>query len=978
MLTVIQRPDAYLYENNPPQYGEDPYYYSRWSAAHLPLVYKISNDKSPVNSFDDTDNYTGVFSTNGYATFDLSGTYQSYIIGSKVKVTGDVYDGIYEVKDVVAGEYIVLDVSFIVTDSGTLVKFFDNYQVLVKLYAGIATGHPLQSTDPMTYIGTFAIAPNPSNVAIIDVADLVKQKINQDCDINGTGRPNDLNSWTSFYIEYAETYDVYAASIPYTFTSDYETDLLDGCVPISITNGSFTSNLDGWSQTNSFWGSIYSRAWEWVSGAARVTTTSANTFHYSKYLYQEINFIASKQYVINFKYLSTVPSVIRYKSKVIIFATNSLSVREPNDVIYNLTHDGAINIDVDINFTLNEAKKYLIIYAEFPITKSVYYSEVTSISITEIDSEDCKAYIYAHNGTRQFYDLVKNQRTIYGGNMAEYVMNYNTQGILGKFLTRFETPTIFQGNYFDLSCIIPQTTLDIPFTEDGLVYRISQYSNDELVSTTDTEILNDGDGVYRLRLDDKITQEDSTVQLLRKQTNTDWDAIYLNSTDSFFVGKGNNFTEVALDSGYIAQDSFVYGVNSAVIVADNGAATTKVYSYIDNVLTTLTTQEEPSNFLYCVDNLNWVVRSNTGGFQSIVSINGDVTLETAGASYTTAGLAGLDINNVYLCSQNPFTIAQVRKRQSDGTWSLVFPFMSIGEVFSSDVPSRIAITNEYIYVVYYSSGSRVKKTNILTTSTVVYSLDANTEIGISALSDTEIVAVSNTHVFLYDGSSYVQDTDFDTLRTSSGDTGATITDCYYDATGLVTITTTERIYQKQNGTWTTGVGGDYVVGDDFRQYSARFVSENVVLEISEVKPIKLDTTCAKQSIYLSWINSLGNWEYFLFTARKTYEKVVENTTATRRNIYASFPDNFTSETEQDKIRIESYDKVTVRSQFVSKAQLDIITEIITSIRVQSWYSATEKITVIVDTQNVTKYSDGDKLYAIEFDIIYPMNQNISQ
>jgi hypothetical protein len=358
------------------------------------------------------------------------------------------------------------------------------------------------------------------------------------------------------------------------------------------------------------------------------------------------------------------------------------------------------------------------------------------------------------------------------------------------------------------------------------------------------------DGTYQifeqeLNFDETFCNSCVEIKISTKQEN--WDAIYLNSTDSFFVGKGNNFTEVALDSGYIAQDSFVYGVNSAVIVALNGIET-RVYSYINNTLTTLTTSSFVGNYLFCVDNLNWVVRNAGTSSYTLVSINGVITLEYEAADYYTKGIAGLDIDNVYLCHQSPFALAAVRKRQSNGEWASVFFFMSTIEVLSSDVPSRMAVTNEYIYVVYYSAGSRVRKTNILTTSTVDYPLDSNTEIGISALSDSEIVAVSNTHVFFYDGSSYVQDTDFDTLRTSSGDTGATITDCNYDADGLVTITTTERIYQKQNGTWTTGVGGDYVVGDNFGQYSARFETENFNHAKSE-PIIVADDECLKKLEY---------------------------------------------------------------------------------------------------------------------------------
>lgn len=968
MLTVIQRPDAHLLDVNDVEY-----FYSRWSAAHLPLVYKIETDKSPINTSDATDAYTGVFSNKGYASFDLSGTYQEYVLGQKVKVTGTVYNGIYEVKAVTAGEYVTLDVLFTATDTGTIVTWYDNYQVLVELYAGIPFGHPFDAEDPMSYIGTFAIAPNSSNIAIIDVADLVRQKINQKNDINASSRPNDLNVWTSFYIKFAETHDIYSSTIPVTYVSDYETDLLDGCTSLSIANGDFDSNLNGWDQNGLTGRESY--PWAWDAGTAKVIATAAGIFSHSETLSQSVGFKANIQYELTVIWRCVCSSYDKDWS-FNVYASDSLTLVDGSyDQIFYRSSDSSISEQTSIiEFTLNSDREYLIFHVLFPAAYANSYLYIKSVSL--LGDQDCKAYIYAHNGTRQFYDLVKNQRTIYGGNMAEYVMNYNTQGVLGKFLTRFETPTIFDGKYFDISCIIPQTTLDIPATEDGLIYRIKQYSNEELASTTDTEILNSGDGVYRLRLDDKITYEYSTVQLIRKQTTVDWDSIYLTNTASFFVGNGNYFSEVALDSGYIAQDSFVYAVKSAVIIAHNGGQT-KVYTYIDGVLSLLTTQTFTGDYLFCQDDLNWVVRNAGTSSYTLVSINGVIALEYEAANYYTRGVAGIDIDNVYLCNQSPYGLAAVRKRQSNGEWVLQYPFMSIGEVFTSDIPSRIAVTDENIYVIYNSGGARIRKTNIITTSSVDYYLDASTEKSISVLSETEIVAASSFIVYFFNGSSYVQDNDFIAIKTASVDI-TVITDCYYDTTGVVTVTTLDRIYQKTNGVWTTGVAGDYTVSSSFSQYASRYAVDNVVLEVSEIKPLRLESSCTKQSVYLSWINSLGNWEYFLFTARKTYEKEVTQVTTTKRNIFANFPNEFTSETENDKINIEAVDRMTVRSQYVTKEQLDILAEIITSIRVQMWYTSNEKITVIVDSKKVSKYSDGDKLYAVEFDILFPQNQTIRQ
>ncbi len=135
-LTVIQRPDANLYVNNPPEYQEEPYYYSRWSAAFLPLVYKISNTKFPTNEEDDVDAYTTVTNRQGYARFNLVVTYETYVVGEKLTVSGSVYNGVYEIREVGTG-YVTLDVAFSTTDTGTVVRYYENYSTLIKLYAGV-------------------------------------------------------------------------------------------------------------------------------------------------------------------------------------------------------------------------------------------------------------------------------------------------------------------------------------------------------------------------------------------------------------------------------------------------------------------------------------------------------------------------------------------------------------------------------------------------------------------------------------------------------------------------------------------------------------------------------------------------------------------------------------------------------------------------------------------------------------------------
>jgi hypothetical protein len=194
--------------------------------------------------------------------------------------------------------------------------------------------------------------------------------------------------------------------------------------------------------------------------------------------------------------------------------------------------------------------------------------------------------------------------------------------------------------------------------------------------------------------------------------------------------------------------------------------------------------------------------------------------------------------------------------------------------------------------------------------------------------------------------------------------------------GVYVIWSASHIY-KYTGAWASL--GEKSPTENFgtTSFNGLYKLQTDTFQISERLPFDIDNTCTNQSMHLSWLNSLGNWEHFVFTAKKSYEKNIDDFTISSNSILANFPDNFDSETYDDKIKVDAFDVVTVRSQYVERKQLDIIAEILQSLRVQYWYSFDKKITVILDSKKVSKYTDGDRLFAIEFDIIMPKIQTQS-
>jgi hypothetical protein len=974
-LLVIQRPDANLYVNDPPQYEEQPYYYSRWSAAFLPLVYKISNTKFPLNTEDAVDAYTAVTNNNGFAKFDLAGTaYQTYIRGEKVTVTGTVYSGVYEVI-AIQGDQLTLNVAFSETDTGTANKYYDNYATLVRLYAGVPPYHPYAAQDTMTLIGTFSIAPNPSNIAVIDVADLVRQKISKDNDLSASGRPNDLDAWTCFYIEFAETYDTGAGGIPETVITNFTVDNLQGITPISLINGSFTSNLAGWSQIKA----LGNGDWIWDSGSAKFPDTGVQSW--SKTIYQEINLKKSIAYKLTLNY--QIDNATHTRGDIRVYASNQAKGASEDILFYkHVTND--ISETVVINFTPNKDLKYISFAAYVSYTSASV--KVNSITLEEAIINYDTAFIFASNSTRQFFDYAKNERSRYGGNMAEYVMNYNTEGIMGKFLTRFEKPVLFPNYYQDISCILPQSTLDIPFTQDGLLYRVRTLdANGSELSSTDTEIVNNGDGVYRLRLDNKIGPgAKADLQLIRTITTPRETLIYYdltNQSDIYYSIDGNDFEMITLAQSYLMAGISVFDNGKAVIstyklisgsyyvvfnLFDNGTV-----SYIGNLISPAFAAFP---FLKAFDENNFVAL-DTPTNQLYIRRNGVVrTISLANETVTGYRINGASMDTFFITGK-PITTNQATIYELDATNSF-----RIFETNSQFAGEELAIAGGFIFTIRNKNGdtsnSYLSKLNAVTaseTSIQVPFHDYYVDLAFENANNGFLLHVNN--IYKYSNETVTTYTELNSLRTSEGDT-TDYKGIQHLGEGVYVIWSKTHIY-KYTGAWAS-LGDTSLIGELINtSFDGLYKLQTDTFQISERLPMDIDTTCTNQSMHLSWLNSLGNWEHFVFTAKKSYEKNIDDFTVSSNSVLANFPDNFDSETYDDKIKVDAFDVVTVRSQYVERKQLDIIAEILQSLRVQYWYSFDKKITVIVDSKKVSKYTDGDRLFAMEFDIIMPKTQTQS-
>lgn len=150
----------------------------------------------------------------------------------------------------------------------------------------------------------------------------------------------------------------------------------------------------------------------------------------------------------------------------------------------------------------------------------------------------------------------------------------------------------------------------------------------------------------------------------------------------------------------------------------------------------------------------------------------------------------------------------------------------------------------------------------------------------------------------------------------------------------------------------------------------------VYLVRHETKTIDINCDCipskAEEGIYLSWLNNLGGFDYWFFTAYKDHIINITDSGETKVNTFPNWPNSYGefADTIKKQTYRDSETQILVRSQHLTKDQLTQIQSIKTSPLVQIVNSIYDRRTVSVDTDSFTVYQEEQKLYQIQFTITY--------
>lgn len=549
---------------------EDPIFTSSWNAigGDLPVRYTLKSDLFPVNSVDANLSVSSVSTYFGASQF-TTGTPHGYLVGDYVTHSGftiGAYNGLHKITAVVSSTIYVLEIAFAGNDTGNSLKYYNNYQAVIRVFAGLPDAHPLSSYKPIAEIGDLSITPNSSNEVDVDLTTFVKSKISTKNNVNSGLMPVDIDNFTGFYVEFAESYDEATINGIISTQTPFVKDEFLACVTGQelFNDFSFASGLGFWS-TNGYSGNV-----PWAGGSGFVSANyTTEIFSVTRTLYQAVQLNKGTTYVFNI--IKSIGDDVEIRLLV-----SEDSAAGPN----TRTTSVFSSTDNNITFTFTADKDYLSagLSASFNVSKPNGSS--VQLESFSVQASDCTPILWGSNSVQQFqYHL--------GGNMGDYVAA--NDGKLCSFMTFFNTPKFFDGYPFTLSCIISSEAINGSYLGDNVFYRMTFNTSNGLSIVADKTINLLGDGLYRLGEENNVNLIQVVKDFLSSYTINTIDFQLLSVPDNLFIdGDFGTFDNISNPAGLPPSDwnltltpnsgnniyspSIIYSNSPDVVKKGNGAS----------------------------------------------------------------------------------------------------------------------------------------------------------------------------------------------------------------------------------------------------------------------------------------------------------------------------------------------------------------------------------------------------------------------
>lgn len=202
-----------------------------FQCVHLPIVYELESDLSPVNTVEEAyqPNTVDAFSDdNGNTQIDLNYALSDPTELSKIELVGDgPLAGVYTIIEVLQPWSVVINLAY---DAGNdfsgyvIVRYYDNYTINVNVYAGYPTTHRWEEVKPFELAATLKFTPDNEGRTKFSISELLRSYINNRNNLTLNTLPNNTDFSVAFYISYFESYDQSDGEDITTFEGEVTTD----------------------------------------------------------------------------------------------------------------------------------------------------------------------------------------------------------------------------------------------------------------------------------------------------------------------------------------------------------------------------------------------------------------------------------------------------------------------------------------------------------------------------------------------------------------------------------------------------------------------------------------------------------------------------------------------------------------------------------------------------------------------------------
>lgn len=150
-------------------------------------------------------------------------------------------------------------------------------------------------------------------------------------------------------------------------------------------------------------------------------------------------------------------------------------------------------------------------------------------------------------------------------------------------------------------------------------------------------------------------------------------------------------------------------------------------------------------------------------------------------------------------------------------------------------------------------------------------------------------------------------------------------------------------------------------------------------QLSETLTIDVNNDCSAQDFYVTWLNSLGGYDYWNFKGETVYGTDTIESKTQKKNLFTNWPrsfSEFSDSIEKQTVR-RTRDNITLNSQYLESDQMDGLALIFESLLVQQMTSIYDKRTIILDGGSFNKKIDNQKLLMVTIQAKYT-DENPSQ